>query len=179
MAAGQRGRLIVISILLAAFLFTSCPNPGDEVPVDYGSGSSTIEFDFDPGTPGFDLSWTLQWEGKTTGADLLIKAAAANSNLFINFGAAMGGVLYGAALDSDGDAVAPVWGTDPDKPEFIDPEDTYRYGWFGTDGGNSEFNGYWGYVTAEAEADPAPSQVGMAGRILTDGCLDRWEFIQF
>ena len=175
--------ILLILFVALVFILAACPNGiktpmgDDNTVIDYGSGTSTILFDFDDSDDISDIEYEFEWKDKTTGADLL-KAVGEDYSpaLYLNIS---GGMLYGATLDIDGDNDAPNWGTNPDKPSYIDSGDIYRYGWFGTVKGNPEFNGSWNYYIGKNESETAFSQLGIISRVLTDGSVDKWIFKEF
>jgi hypothetical protein len=132
------------------------------------------------------LVWGYRWVGIATGRDMLLAVVAADDRLFAKLGDTSGNPVrvFGLGYDADDDGQFGIddetsfdesgiaYGNPPFFPAATsDADDHYAEGWtfafwhYGVAATNPYNGGVWSDI-----------QVGMAQRMLTDGCWDSWAF---
>ena len=148
--------------------------------VDWDDSTSTDEA----------LAWGYRWSGTATGGDMLQAILAADDRLYAKLDASSTQV-FGFGYDQNNDqqfaisdgstfnASGITFGGVPDPPfapgtaHPSDPADHYAEGWY---------TGFWHYSVSSGSASPfgggawSASNLGMAGRTLSDGDWDGWAF---
>lgn len=135
------------------------------------------------------LIWGYRWEsGTKTGEDMLLDIAQADPSFYLlvysdtQYGAAIGG--FGYDLNGDGNigllnkgtectianGVCSTTDYDFDNYSPRDVTDHWKSGWY---------NGYWSYYTGKEGGKWGYSGVGASGRKLTNGSIDKWDFMSF
>ena len=159
--------------------------------VGTGENRAALVVDWDDSTATDEsLIWGYRWTGTATGSDMLQAVLAADDRLYAKLDTSST-LAFGFGYDlnndnqfaiSDGstfDAAGITTGGPPDPPfapGTASPSDTadhYAEGWY---------TGFWNYGMSTGSASPfddgawSASNLGMAGRVLTDGDWDSWAF---
>jgi hypothetical protein len=163
----MRKTLVLLALLVAlptaagAFTFADI-----QFWVGSGSNQAGLVIDWYDGKDPVSLAWGFRWDGVATGRTMLDAIKAADPRLFENYVGPT--VVFGLGYDLDGDGFVYVPGGS-ETGQAADPDDHYQEGWM--------IAGYWSYWVKPSDTDPWTwSLVGIADRILTDGCWDGWKF---